>query len=338
MRPGRSPAPAPAPPPSSRSGRGPRLRRALRFTPRKLVLALVLLLALLLAVPLLFGWWQFNRIERVDVASSLSAGGSGTNFLIVGTDSRDGIDESMGTAGAFLEGTVAGTRADTIMVLRTGDGDPRSLSIPRDLWVNDPVSGQPGRINSTLAHGPEALIASVQQLGIPVNHYMEIDFVSFGGLVDAVGGIPIHFDHPAHDPMSGLQVEETGEVNLDGEQALAYVRSRQYTESIDNQFQTDPTGDLGRVQRQQQFISSLMGEVGSARNPLAFSSMASAVAPGMRIDNSLSYFGALRFVWDARGLGADTTELPVSPRVTAGGASVLDLREPEAAEVIARFS
>lgn len=303
-----------------------------------MVLVLVALVLLAVLGPLLFGWWQFNRIERVDVSQTLSSGGNGTNYLIVGSDSREGIDEGMGTADAFLGEAVAGERADTIMVLRTGDGDARTLAIPRDLWVVDPVTGQPGRINGTYANGASALIQAVQQLGIPVHQYLEIDFVSFGGLVDAVGGIPLHFDHPAQDQMSGLNVQESGEVVLDGEQALAYVRSRQYTELVDGQWRSDPTGDLGRVQRQQAFMQSLMGEVGSARNPLELRSMASAVAPGMRIDDRMSYFGALGFLWSARSLSGDSVELPVTPGTSAGGASVLDLREPEASDVIAGFS
>ena len=87
-----------------------------------------------------------------------------------------------------------------------------------------------------------------QNLGIPINRYMEVDFVTFAGLVDAVGGVNIDFPYPAFDTQSGLDIKQTGASKLNGEQALAYVRSRHYTEiKEDGKPHEDPTADLGRV-------------------------------------------------------------------------------------------
>jgi LCP family protein required for cell wall assembly len=287
---------------------------------------------------LLFGWWQFSRIATVDVSAALAPqAGAGTNYLIVGTDSREGIDPSSPNAGAFLDEGVAGSRTDTIMVLRVGGGPTTLLSIPRDLWVTDPATGDKGRINSTFAAGPANLITAVEQLGIPVNHYMEIDFVSFAGLVDAIGGITVEFPAPARDANSGLQVDEAGPVTLDGDQALAYVRSRYYEQLVDGRWQADPTGDIGRTERQRAFLTTLLGSVADTRNPLALARIPGAVGGGMRIDDDLTYFGALRLGWALRGASPVAVTLPVTPRTTTGGAAVLELG-PGADEVFAGFS
>jgi LCP family protein required for cell wall assembly len=284
-----------------------------------------------------FGWWQFSRIERLDVGPVLSSANKGTNYLVVGSDSRAAIDPDAPDAGAFLAGPAAGERADTIIVLRVGDGPARMLSIPRDLWVTYPSTGEEGRINGAFAQGPGALVAAVSQLGIPIDHYLQIDFVSFAGLVDAVGGIQVDFPNPAFDEMSGLAVDTAGSVTLDGRQALAYVRSRQYTEVVDGQPVTDPTGDIGRTQRQRAFLTSLFGKLGATRNPLAMRSAASALAPGMAIDSTMTYLDALGLVARVRGVSGASEELPVYPFTTSGGAAVLGLSQPDAYQVIAAY-
>jgi LCP family protein required for cell wall assembly len=297
------------------------------------------LLAVFAVGMFLFGWWQFNRIDRVDVGSSLSAGGGGgTNYLIVGSDSRQGISEEDENAGAFLGEPVSGERTDTIMVLRMQGGQSYLMSIPRDLWVTNPVTGEAGRINSVYQDGPSALIEAVRGLGIPVNHYLEIDFVSFASLVDAVGGITVDFAHPARDTHSGLDVPAAGPVTLDGTQALAYVRSRYYEELIDGAWQVDPTADLGRVERQRAFLSSLMGELGDTKNPWTVARVASSMGGGLRIDDEMTYFDALGLAWRLRGgFDPESVTLPVTPRTTSGGASVLELDGAGAPAVVTQF-
>ena len=143
------------------------------------------------------------------------AGRTGTNYLIVGTDSREGISADDPNAGAFLGEAVTGARTDTIMVLHTEGSTAQLVSVPRDLWVTDPATGEKGRINSTFSSGPANLITAVENLGIPIDHYMEINFVSFSKLVDAVGGITIDFPNPARDDHSGLYVDKAGKNHLE---------------------------------------------------------------------------------------------------------------------------
>lgn len=332
------PRPAPSPSPS----RPPRARRQLPPLRKVLRIAVAVLVgfALLFVGLFFFGWWQFNRIDRVEVASALSpGGGKGTNYLVVGSDTRQGIDESSPNSGAFIAGEFGGERTDTIMVLRMEGSKSYLLSIPRDLWVTNPVTGEQGRINSVYQSGPAALITAVRELGIPVHHYLEINFVSFSKLVDAVGGITIDFPFPARDTHSGLDVPKAGKNTLNGTQALAYVRSRFYEELVDGQWRADPTADLGRVQRQRAFLQALVGKASGTKNPLTLMNLATAIGGGMRIDDELTYFDSLGLAWRLRGgFNPESLTLPVSPRTTSGGASVLDLRSAEAQPIVNQFS
>lgn len=342
--PGQAPPGQPPPPTSpGRGGRGGRGGgRAGGWTRRRVlrvVLAAFVALALLVVGLFGFGWWQFSRIEKVPVAAALSTGATGgTNYLIVGSDSRAGIDESDPNAGAFLGDTTEGQRTDTIMVLRVAGSGSSLLSIPRDLWVTNPVTGEAGRINSVYQSGPAALIQAVRSVGIPVNHYLEIDFVSFGKLVDALGGIDIDFPAPARDTHSGLDVPTAGKAHLDGEQALAFVRSRYYEQYIDGDWQVDGTADLGRVLRQRAFLQALMSQATGTRNPLTLLRVSSSLGGGIKIDDAMSYFDALGLMVKLRGgFTPESATLPVTPRTTSGGAQVLDLNTAEAAPVIAQF-
>lgn len=297
------------------------------------VTVLVLVIALLAVGLLAFRWATnvFNKIEKVPVASVLSDDTSaGTNYLLVGSDN--------GEEGGVQREGVEGRRSDTIMVLNIKDGKAKMLSLNRDLWVLNPATGENGRLNATYNQGPANLIQAVtQNFGIPVNHYIEIDFVSFGSMVDSFGGIDINFEHPAFDLASGLDVKQSGLVHLDGDQALAYVRSRHYAEMIDGQVVLDQTSDLGRVQRQQVFLREIMKEAGENRSPLTLMKTAENMSGGLRIDDKMTMLEAARFAWDMGRLDPVSVPLPVTPRTTSGGAAVLDLDQPAADLVLDQF-
>jgi LCP family protein required for cell wall assembly len=333
-------AKAKAAPPAARTTDPDRRWPPSRRTLMRTGLAIVVLLALLAAGGLLYGYQQFRSIERVEVADVL-ASADGTNYLIVGSDTRTGISADDPNASAILGPGAEGgepERSDTIMILRVDGEGSRMLSVPRDLLVTISETGQTSRINTAFNGGPRRLIATLRdQLQLPVHHYLEIDFVAFRDLVDALGGITIDFPHPASDHMSGLNVEQTGPVRLDGTQALAYVRSRYYTEWIDGRQVTEPTGDLGRIVRQQQFLSAVVSEMGSERNPIRLARMSSSMAAGMRVDDKLGYFGAVRLALRLRSMELEPTSLPTSNRRLSSGAQVLDLVQPGADEVLARF-
>ena len=315
-------------------------RRKFRPRIRTVIAGCVVLIALLPMVVMAFGWWQFTRIPTVNVASALSARGSrnGTNYLIVGTDSRAGISANDPNAGAFLSGEVSGARTDTIMVLHVDDATTQLVSIPRDLWVTDPATGQKGRINATFANGPSNLIKAVEGLGIPVDHYLEINFVSFGKLVDTVDGITIDVPFPAKDDQSGLSIPKAGKTQLNGTQALAYVRSRYYEELVDGKWRVDGTADIGRTERQRSFLTALMHKVAGERNPLNLLEFPSSLDSGMKRDTTFGYFDALGLAWTMKDASPEAVALPVTPRRTSGGADVLELQSSSTAVISALSS
>jgi LCP family protein required for cell wall assembly len=334
-----APAPAPAVAPKPRR-RWPRLRRPkLRW-----VIAIVGLTPLLL---LLGGWLYanhlFGQVKRVPVAEVLDPiGGGGTNYLIVGSDSREAVAEAGAADPNVQPGgeAPAGQRSDTMLVLRITPEGSRTMSIPRDLFVTDAGSGQEGRINGTYRAGPDNLIRTIQQtLGIPIHRYIEVDFVTFSSLVDALGGITLGPDivpNPAVDPNSGLNIGP-GPVELDGQMALAFVRSRHYTEIINGEEVTDPTGDLGRVNRQQAFLRTVLADAGASRNPITLLRIGSSVTDGLRIDDRMSLVDAVRFAWNMGRLQPESVVLPTFPFRTSGGAAVLGLDEESAPAALDRF-
>ena len=317
-------------------------RSAPDFPPRRRrwpIVAVVLLglVALVVAVPLLLASRTFGSIERVEVAQALSEPlPAGTNLLLIGTDSREGIDASTENSGAILSEGLAGSRTDTLIVLRLEDEGTKFLSIPRDLWL--PIDGgDPQRINTAFTRGPEALVNTVQgELGIPISHFVEVDLSGFIELVDAVGGVEVTIPHPAFDRGSGLNLPTAGTVVLDSTQALAFVRSRFYTEIIDGVEVMDPTSDLGRVQRQQQFLRSLLLAASEERNPATINSMTTAIADALVIDDGTSLTEALALANTLRSSTPESVTLPTSPTTTSGGAQVLTLNT-ESSGVLAEF-
>ena len=285
---------------------------------------------------------RYSQIDRVeDIALRAAESGEPANYLIVGTDSRAGLDPDDPDAGGLIgDGETGCNCTDTIMVVRVDPDETTAsvLSLPRDLWVTIADTGSKARINSAHAHGEQVLIDTIEAtFGIPINHYVEIDFVGFQRLVDAVGGIPLWFERPVRDTHIGLSVPEPGCRVLDGEDARKFARSRymQYR-GDDGRWRSDPTGDFGRITRQQIFIRRSISKAVSKGlgNPVVLNDLVSAGVENVRLDENLD-------AGDILGLGArfrsfDPNELltytiPTTGYRTSAGADVQlpKLRESE---------
>ena len=149
------------------------------------------------------------------------------------------------------------------------------LSFPRDLWVPMADTGQNDRINSAYGRGRQVLVDTIRKdFGVEVNNYIEVDFRGFKGLVDAFGGVPMYFDTAMRDSNTGLDITQPGCVTLNGDQALAFARSRhlQFQDGR-GRWEDDPTGDLGRITRQQIFVRTALHKalsLGLLTNPKTF--------------------------------------------------------------------
>lgn len=264
------PAPDAWPAPDARPARRPRPRRGLAAIPRPLRLGATLLVLLLVITG---GWftglavWADSRIEHVDALSG-AADTPGTTWLIAGSDRRDGE--------AVSEDGTTGQRADTMMLLhKARNGNTYLVSLPRDTLVDIPGHGG-YKLNAAYAlGGPSLLVETVEQFtGLTVDHYVEVGFDGVTGVVDAVGTVHLCIDRDVDDEKSGLKMTE-GCHDVGGEQALAFVRARYF----------DPTADLGRQQRQQQFVAALMDRVTSpsvALNPVTQVRLAGAGSSSLR--------------------------------------------------------
>ena len=286
---------------------------------------------------------RVDDVETIDgmteVLQTLPTDAPAENYLLVGSDSRENVDpnyESCEVIGNTAD--VVGKRSDTIMILRREQGGGAALlSIPRDLWVPIAGRGESSRINSAYNDGPDVLAETITDaLGIPIQHYVEIDFVGFQRLVDAIGGVEICTMVPAQDDSSGLRLDP-GCTTLDGSQALAFARSRHYEEFSDGEWHEDPTGDIGRMQRQQQFIrqatKKILDEVES--DPFSLNRLLDAATDSLVIDDSLDPLQAAGALRDAARIGLDTYTLPVEG-MEIDGKSVVDLT-PEAEPILDYF-
>jgi LCP family protein required for cell wall assembly len=210
-----------------------------------------------------------------------------------------------------------------------------------------PISGQgtTDRINTAYSYDPDTLISTIQhQLDIPIHHYAEVDFGGFQDMVDEVGGVPMYFDTIYQDQNSGFVVSEPGCVRLDGYMALAFVRARhlQYMNAAGN-WESDPTGDLGRITRQQIFLRRALEQARGSMSILNFQEMSHMLDIGIehvRLDEDLppTQLAAMgqRFA-EFRGESIQTHTLPVTEFTTDGGAAVVRLDEAAAQPVLNVF-
>ena len=275
---------------------------------------------------------QVDRIARVDGLDAVLSPSNPNveNFLLVGSDSRAGADPSdpdFGAIGGAAD--VTGNRSDTIMILRRDkqNGSASLLSLPRDLWVDIPGRKNKSRINAAYQDGPAVLIETVQGLGIPIQHYVEIDFQGFKALVDAIGGVQVCAYTAIRDTHTGLYVAEPGCHVLDGLQGLAYARSRHF-ETYDQATDTwteDPTSDLGRIKRQQLFINTaLQGALAKVKgDPLSAGDVLVSSTGALKLDSGLDVLGAAGALRDAVGSGLAPFSPPVVGKTINGNAVLL---------------
>ncbi len=192
----------------------------------------------------------------------------GANYLIIGSDTRKFAGESgdvQGFGDPTNDPSVQGQRSDTLMVAHVEPGSQRTVvvSFPRDLWVTIPGHEGMYKINAAYDFGgPQLVIDTLKaNFDIDINHYLEVDFKSFQAIVEAIGYVKVYFPYPARDQETGVNALAAGCFPLDGQAALAYVRSRSLEYYIDGQWVYDgqDAPDLHRIQRQQAFIRKLTG-------------------------------------------------------------------------------
>ncbi len=254
------------------------------------------------------------------------------NFLITGADNNSCVDPDSPYAPAFGDRTNFGERSDTIMMWRVNPSTSQVavLSFPRDLFVDIAGTSRSDRINGAYQRdNPQQLIDTIfQNFGVNTDHFVQVDFCAFRTLVDAAGGVAVPFDGPVRDPKTGLNVTAAGCFTFDGDHALAYVRSRslQYFDPS-GEWKQDPTSDLGRISRQQDFlrrtVSSLLSK--GVYNPDVAGGLIETLSEYIVSDEDLTTRRMLEFAGVLRGVDPTeitTYQITANPR-TIQGAAVL---------------
>ncbi|PRI11358.1 hypothetical protein B4915_09040 [Leucobacter massiliensis] len=263
---------------------------------------------------------SYNEVERVSIAQDPSLSrpdpvttAPGTrapiNILLLGSDSRETTDPD-----ATAE-ELRGFRSDAILVAQvSADREHLTvMSIMRDNWVEIQGFGQ-AKINAAIAYGglPLAVNTIENFIGARIDHVALIDFKSFKGLTDAVGGVTVHNEiaYTAQNGGGGYTFEQ-GDIILDGARALSFVRER-YAFS---------DGDYQRVRNQQAYLKGLMRRLLSSDtlgNPGRLNATFQAVKPYLILDEGLDLQTAIGLGVEMRNLRSDDLAMFTSPTLGTG--------------------
>lgn len=279
-------------PPRSRAARW---RRRVLFSVAG-VLSFVILLAAGAFAYVEYRLHQIHRVKVVGLVPVKAAPGHSVrqtpyNVLLVGDNCRDCLDGKQ--SGAFGSAAdVGGGRSDVTMLLHVNPvtNSVSILSIPRDLWLPIPDSTGEIRVDAALDNGPNQLVTTIEDdLDIPINHYIELNFDTFQDVVNALGGLNMYFPVRAYDAYSGLNVP-TGCYHLNGYQALQVARARHYYYVQGGSWQYDGLGDISRIQRDHEFLKVLATALSSRglSDPITDNSLLSAVAKDLTLDSTFS--------------------------------------------------
>ncbi|MEU0520420.1 LCP family protein [Streptosporangium sp. NPDC006007] len=289
--------------------------------PGRLAVRILIGLVVVLLVLAVGGYFVINsRMKRIDALGEYEgrpADTPGTNWLLVGSDSRAGLTKAQRRK--FATGQAVGRRTDTMMLLHIPDsgGRPTLVSLPRDSYV--PIDGHGrGKLNAAYAFqdgGPKLLAKTVEKVtGLRIDHYMEIGFGGFVGIVDAIGGVEIDVKQDIKDRKAGINLKKGKQV-LDGGTALGYVRTRA----------TGAIPDFERTQRQRQFFSAVVKKAASPGvliNPFRSVPLALSATDSVAVGEES---GALNLLSLGLAMGDNpvTTVVPVGSLPTINGEAVV---------------
>jgi len=276
-----------------------------------------------------FAWLGLGHItgsiKRVDAFAGLTSrpekASSAVNYLLVGSDTREGLTPAeLKLLRVGSTKSAAGARSDTMLLVHISKARDKAVivSLPRDTLVTIPqrvgtdgktIAAQQAKLNSAFAWGGAPLLIQVVEniTNLRIDHYVEINFAGFAHLVDSLGGIQVCTKQNINDPKSHL-ILSAGVHTLNGIQALKYVRTRDF----------DGMGDLGRMQRQQQFMSSVLRKAtstGVLLNPVKLLDFFNAAMATVKTDSSLNTSDLITLAKQLRNLSASkvrTLTVPLS--------------------------
>ena len=258
-----------------------------------------------------------NRPEKVN---------SALNYLVVGSDNREGLTkEQIRELRVGGVDVAAGGRSDTMLLVHISKARDAAfiVSLPRDTLVTIPahlstdgksqIPDRPGKLNAAFAFGGAPLLIQTIELmtELKIDHYVEVSFAGFVGVVDALGGIKVCSKVDIDDPKSHL-VMKAGYHLLDGVEALKYVRTRDF----------DGRGDIGRMERQQQFVSAIIRKAtssGTLLNPIKLANFYQATISTVKMDEGVTKNDLLTLGKQLSNLSSGNVRTLTVPLATANG-------------------
>jgi LCP family protein required for cell wall assembly len=299
---------------------------------RRIKIGSLVLVVVLLGVSIGTYFWADGKLKReVDLSKVIDRPkqGDGTNYLIVGSDSREGL--SAADKKELHTGSAEGKRTDSMMILHDGSNGPTLVSLPRDSNVRIPSfkgsesgklfpdTGRETKLNAAYAEdGPELLVRTVEaNTGLRIDHYVEIGFAGFAGIVDAIGGVEIDIPKAFKDKDSGADFP-AGKQTLDGQQSLAFVRTRH----------AFAASDLERTKNQQKFLAALASQTatpGTLLNPFKFYPTMGAGLDTLVVDKDMSLWSLGHMFFAMKGVtGGDGKSLNMPISGSKGGNLIWD--------------
>ncbi|MEU9302548.1 LCP family protein [Streptomyces sp. NPDC048269] len=321
----------PAQPPSGpgRPGRAPGPAPDWR---KRIKVGSIVLVSALLVTSVATYFWADSKVRReVDLSKVIERPKEGdcTTYLIVGSDSREGMSDE--EKKKLHTGSAEGKRTDSMMILAKCSSGNTMISLPRDSDVEIPsfVGSQSGKkfpaqgrrvkLNAAYAEdGPELLVRTVEHnTGLRIDHYAEIGFAGFANIVDALGGVELDIEEGFKDEKSGADFK-AGKQTLNGEQSLAFVRTRYaFAES-----------DLQRTKNQQKFLSALAGQAATPStvlNPFELYPVLGAGLDTLIVDKDMGLYDMGQMFFAMKGVnGGDGVSMNMPISGQRGGNLVWD--------------
>ena len=326
-----TPPPPPAPEPEP------------KVWPKRVFIAFLIVANVAIFGTLLAVWLGANAVSRS--VSTIPAGelplsekpidlSDPRTFLLIGSDSRANLDDLTGF------GAVGGQRADVVILVKVIPEENRvqMLSLPRDLKVT--WNGSTAKLNAPFNEGAAAMVETVHDFtGLPIHHYMQVDFAGFADIVDAIGGVEMTFPFPARDRKSGFAVD-AGTHRLMGKQAVAFARSRSYEENRDGTWVFVDASDFGRTRRQQDILMAMITQIERPSSIDGVRGLLDALGGFVFVDSDFDETEIIQLAWGLRNVGPGDLDAITLPAQISneGGVSYVVPVEPAAGETLAAFA
>jgi LCP family protein required for cell wall assembly len=273
---------------------------------------------------------EFNKAHRIVVKNIVPVVRSGPHpnaetILLIGSTSRCALNGKQSSQFGSCTGPptattgITGVNSDVIMLLHTDPNTGRVsiLSIPRDLVLYNVRDENFHKIDAALATNPSTLVQVIEQdFGIPINHYVELNFDTFQNVVNTLGGVKVYFPDRVYDAQSGLN-EQPGCQSLNGFAALALVRARHMNYWVNGVEEYDGSGDLGRIVRDHEFLRILAAAVSSRGlgNLVTDNDLLNEILPDLTIDTTFSLGEMVHLVLDYHGINPNKAPETTMPNI-----------------------